>query len=314
MMSSSCKRENPPLLDYKRDARFMIQNLTDYCRIYNKNFGILLYNSPELTSNEGTLKGSLMNEFNNNIDGIIMAYPFFGFSKKGVASPDSIKSYVSNWSGFISKGNIQIYSTDIVENDAQTFEVNTSAVLLGYKPYCSYTSDFSDIPAYPASPVASNNDSIFAPQLARNYIYLKNPGSFNTKHEIIDSLSKVNYDLIILDYYFKNTYWTKQELDSLKIKPGGTRRIVYSYISLLQADDTRYYWSKSFLTNPPLWPGKTDSLDIRYHHVKYWDPDWQIQIFGNDDSYMRKIIRAGFDGILLDRIKEAYQYWEVKKP
>jgi len=41
--------------------------------------------------------------------------------------------------------------------------------------------------------------------------------------------------------------------------------------------------------------------------VQFWNPEWQKIIYGNDDSYMKKILDAGFDGAYLDNV-EAYYF------
>jgi cysteinyl-tRNA synthetase len=41
--------------------------------------------------------------------------------------------------------------------------------------------------------------------------------------------------------------------------------------------------------------------------VKFWKDDWQEIIYGNEDSYIKKIIDAGFDGAYLDNV-EAYYF------
>ena len=43
--------------------------------------------------------------------------------------------------------------------------------------------------------------------------------------------------------------------------------------------------------------------------VQYWNPTWQSIIYGNETSYVKKIINAGFDGVYLDII-DAFQYFE----
>ncbi len=40
--------------------------------------------------------------------------------------------------------------------------------------------------------------------------------------------------------------------------------------------------------------------------VRFGDPEWQRIIFGTPDSYLDRILAAGFDGIFLDRV-DAYQ-------
>ena len=41
--------------------------------------------------------------------------------------------------------------------------------------------------------------------------------------------------------------------------------------------------------------------------VNFWEKEWQTIIYGNDNSYMKKIITAGFDGAYLDNV-EAYYF------
>lgn len=52
------------------------------------------------------------------------------------------------------------------------------------------------------------------------------------------------------------------------------------------------------------WPGN--------HKVKYWHPEWQKIILGTPDSYLDKIVSAGFDGVFLD-IVDAFWHFENQK-
>ena len=53
----------------------------------------------------------------------------------------------------------------------------------------------------------------------------------------------------------------------------------------------------------PDWPGN--------YKVKYWNEEWQGLIYKNQDSYLNKIMAAGFDGVYLDII-DAFEYFEDK--
>jgi len=46
-------------------------------------------------------------------------------------------------------------------------------------------------------------------------------------------------------------------------------------------------------------------------YVRYWEADWKNIIFGNDNSYLKKIIDTGFDGTYLDLI-DAFEYFEER--
>jgi cysteinyl-tRNA synthetase, unknown class len=44
----------------------------------------------------------------------------------------------------------------------------------------------------------------------------------------------------------------------------------------------------------PEWPGN--------YSVRYWQEGWQKIIFGGEDGYLEHIVKAGFDGVYLDRV------------
>ena len=45
--------------------------------------------------------------------------------------------------------------------------------------------------------------------------------------------------------------------------------------------------------------------------MRHRDPQWQEIIYGNDNSYVKKILDAGLDGVYLDII-DAFEYFESK--
>jgi cysteinyl-tRNA synthetase len=48
------------------------------------------------------------------------------------------------------------------------------------------------------------------------------------------------------------------------------------------------------------------------HRVRPWAPEWQALLFGRPRSYLDRIIRAGFDGVWLDRV-DVYSYWREER-
>ncbi|MBL0317621.1 MAG: hypothetical protein IPP69_18435 [Flavobacteriales bacterium] len=40
--------------------------------------------------------------------------------------------------------------------------------------------------------------------------------------------------------------------------------------------------------------------------MKFWNKEWQEIIYGNDASYTKKILDAGFDGAYLDNVEAFY--------
>ena len=85
--------------------------------------------------------------------------------------------------------------------------------------------------------------------------------------------------------------------------------MVVCYMSIGEAEDYRYYWQNSWQTDRPEWLDRENPDWEGNYKVKYWYPAWQNIIFGNDESYTKRILDAGFDGAYLDLI-DAFEYYE----
>ncbi len=128
---------------------------------------------------------------------------------------------------------------------------------------------------------------------------------------MINAIAATNYDIVLIDLFFNEEEWTSSEIGQLKNKANGGQRKVISYISIGSAEKFRYYWKKGWGLHHPLWlKRKYEGYDDEFW-VKFWKKDWQDIIYGNDDSYMKKILNAGFDGAYLDNV-EAYYFLYYK--
>jgi cysteinyl-tRNA synthetase, unknown class len=140
--------------------------------------------------------------------------------------------------------------------------------------------------------------------------------------------------LLVTDYSKDGTAGralTVAEVDHLKIRPDGGRRLVISYLSIGEAEEYRYYWNRNWTkracdeVQSAASPGNaaTADGDPSWLHcenkdwrgnfiVRFWQPDWQRLIFGGPESYLDRIIAAGFDGVSLDRV-DVYNFWERQR-
>ncbi|GAB4294062.1 MAG: hypothetical protein Kow0068_18960 [Marinilabiliales bacterium] len=210
----------------------------------------------------------------------------------------------------------------------QICETNNVQVLV--TDYCSSTSYIDDsysknnnygfisiaterelniIPAYPTKPYNENTNDINLISDAKNFLYLINPENFASKNDFINSIKSTNYDLIIMDLFFNDTEFTVNEINMLKTKANGGKRLVICYMSIGEAENYRYYWQDDWKKNPPDWLYKENPNWKGNYKVLYWSKEWQNIIYGNNNSYLYKIISAGFDGVYLDII-DAFEYFE----
>ena len=106
---------------------------------------------------------------------------------------------------------------------------------------------------------------------------------------------------------------TPAQVLAMKRKSDGSRRLVIAYLSVGEAASYRPYWQQDWQRQPPPWLGTTNPNWPGAHGVHFWEPAWQRIVFDAPASMLDDIIKAGFDGVFLDRI-DAYRDWEGQRP
>src|SRR5262245_51844649 len=122
-------------------------------------------------------------------------------------------------------------------------------------------------------------------------------------------IAGATYDVFVIDYSRDGgdaSALTAGEVKRLQVKPDGSRRIVLSYLSIGEAETYRYYWKWywGWFFGAPSWRSKQNREWRGNYGVRYWQDDWQKIIFTGEDSYLDRIMRAGFDGVYLDKVDE----------
>jgi cysteinyl-tRNA synthetase, unknown class len=126
-----------------------------------------------------------------------------------------------------------------------------------------------------------------------------------------DQIAACPYDMVVIDYSRDGSdegAFTREDVARMQAKPDGKRRIVLSYISIGEAETYRYYWQWywgwSFGLVAPSWLGGQNTQWRGNYGVRYWMEDWQNIIFKGPNSYLDRIMNAGFDGAYLDKVDE----------
>ncbi len=95
----------------------------------------------------------------------------------------------------------------------------------------------------------------------------------------------------------------------MKAKQNCGSRLVICYMSIGEAENYRFYWQNSWNSSKPQWLEAENPDWAGNYKVRYWYPEWQAIIFGNSNSYLDRILSAGFDGVYLD-IVDAFENYE----
>jgi cysteinyl-tRNA synthetase, unknown class len=120
----------------------------------------------------------------------------------------------------------------------------------------------------------------------------------------VETAAQLDADMLVIDYarLGGKVPLTSGDVARLKVRPDGRKRIVISYLSIGEAEEFRWYWNADWKSTKPEWLVEENCAWPRAWMVKYWQQGWKDVIYAGAQSYLRRIIEAGFDGVYLDRV------------
>ena len=131
----------------------------------------------------------------------------------------------------------------------------------------------------------------------------------------LEPLAASTADVLVIDHGYAakhrgKTMFDVAEVEALKTKADGRRRLVLAYLSIGEAEQYRFYWQAAWCqrANAPGWMGAVNPNWPGNYPVRFWDPGWQRLILDPVEGYLAKIQAQGFDGIYLDRT-DVYGEW-----
>lgn len=309
----SCSKEDvdnisPNQEDYKESMREFVISISSYAKKIKSTFSIIPQNGIELITKDGESNGQLHQAYLDAIDGHGQEDLFYGYDEDNKATNSEQTKYLKDFLTRSKSAGNQILVTDYCSNSAFISNSNTWNKAAGFISYAAEKRELDEIPT--RKPNQENAEDIQNLSMVKNFLYFINPSGINTKSDFINQINKTNYDLLIIDYYFAGTEaFTANEINQLKKKANGGKRLVISYMSIGEAEDYRPYWKNSWTNQKPDWIAAENPDWKGNYKVKYWNQEWQSIIYGTDDSYVKKILDSNFDGVYLDII-DAFEYFE----
>lgn len=145
-------------------------------------------------------------------------------------------------------------------------------------------------------------------------------GSWHYQLQNIDVavLSNLDTDLIVIDHAEATgegppVEFSRSEIEALKTRPNGGRRIVLAYLSIGEAEEYRFYWKSTFAKSRPKWLAGANREWPDNHRVRFWMDEWKAILLRGPGSYLDRILDAGFDGVYLDRLDVHASFASEKK-
>ncbi|MGO4293642.1 endo alpha-1,4 polygalactosaminidase [Chitinophaga sp. RAB17] len=303
------KKITAAAIDYRQEMRNFVIGISQYAKARNTQFAIIPQNGQDLVTTDGESTGPLATAYVQAIDAVGREDLLFGYTGDNKPTPTADKNWMQGFLNRI-KTTKKVLVTDYCNGSVNMGKSYTTNNANGYISFAADHRGLDNIPSYPATPYGVNNTDINNIMLAKNFLYIIDPGKYASKNAFITAVSATNYDLIIMDLFFDSTtIFTAADIDLLKHKANGGKRLVVSYMSIGEVENYRYYWKTGWKVGNPPFISAEDPDWAGNFYAEYWNKDWQNIIYGNSTSYVQKIIDSHFDGAYLDLI-DAFEYFE----
>ena len=308
LLMTACGKDDAPAipdLDFRQEMRLFVKEISTYAKVRKANFLIVPQNGQEILTTNSKVDGAIAAEYVNAIDAVGREDLFYGYTSNDISTPTEDRNFLIDFCDVAKNSGKVVLTTDYCSTQSKMDDSYTQNQTNGYISFAADHRELDNVPTFPSTIHNINTNNITNIGDVKNFLYLINPSAYPTKQSFLDAVKNTNYDLVLIDLYFNDELLTVADVSSLKVKSNGGSRLAICYMSIGEAEDYRYYWTnlnKNLVSKEnPDWPGNFS--------VQYWEDSWKQVIYGNDQSYTRKILDAGFDGAYLDII-EAYEYFE----
>ena len=276
-------------------------NISKYFRSYDSGFVVIPQNGEELAFTDLDKESGLNMDYVNACDGMGVEELFYN----GDLSVDDYRLDLLR----TAKSQLKIMVADYLNDNSNLADDIQRCQNEGFICFPRVSSNYyyNEIPDS-----VINEDTLDVNKLAdaQNYLYVIGLNDkYTNKDSLIAALAQTNWDVIIMDLFFADSPLLKTDVEQLKTKANGGKRLVIAYMNIGSAENYRYYWQDDWKLHHPSWLKKPYEGYEDEIWVKFWDQDWQDIIYGNDDSYAKKIIDAGFDGVYLDNVEAFYNLY-----
>jgi len=282
-------------MDKRLEMQKLIINLSNSAKRRNETFVILLQNPKKIIFSDN-------DEVVNLISGITVEEYFFGFPKLGDISPPSLKAEVDPIIKSVEDKNKKILYIDYLM-PSQYSDYKQMIKSTPYQNalfYHSFSKNLNTIEseASQVREVNSFNDMT-------SFTYFINPEKFISKQRYFEAIKKCHSDLIVIDPDYEGVPLNSNEVEYLSLSDVGTKRFLFAYLSIGEAESYRNYWRSEWNDTLPSWIVSQNPNWKNNYVVKYWSSEWYDIV----KKQMQHIVDVGFSGVVLDTL-DSYEVFE----
>lgn len=247
---------------------------------------------------------SVNTSFVNSLDGVIQTNTYEGRYHIDTFRRDSLHRILRHINDESSSCFIGTIETNPSESFLDSFYIWNST--LGYRTSTAANEQYNTIPPkHPHNLDSIHNYTVFSPRDAKNFLMLSGHKTIELSGtgelSITGVLSDSYHDIVIINPEVtansERRMITHLELEELKQKPNGSRRLVFCTLNLTTVDKRSLIWKDEWNYELPQWLilDGYSSYRIDFHNDWY---EWRETLTGSD-SYIEQLRKAEFDGIVL---------------
>jgi cysteinyl-tRNA synthetase, unknown class len=295
MILSTCVTKPVPTddIDYRLVMKKLIMDISSAAKETRPDFGIIVNNGEELLTVRGSISSKIDMDYIDILNGFLIESLYFGSSGVDSVTAAEQRNFILPYLKKLKKAGVPVlvidYCADRVNIDA-SLKANKK---IGFMAFPAPRRELDIVPEYSAE---------------YDFLYLLNPGSFESRQVFIDTVADTRTGLVVVDGFYGSETLTRAEVSKIAAGPDGTRP-VYAYMSVGEASDFRYYWRSSWKAGRPDWLIAANPNWPGSYKVAYWDDRWKDLLLQGDSSYLSRLMEAGFNGVVLDTV-DSYQYFE----
>lgn len=203
----------------------------------------------------------------------------------------------------------RVLSYDACPTDAAVKDAFEAANRDGVLESASVAPSLADLTIPSGVPWGENSASITSLQRARNWLAPVRPTQFYSKTDWLTAESRNNYDMVVVDLNYGTEGISAADVELLKFKKMGPRRLVLARLPVGKAYDTAWYWKPDWRVDNPAFLFAPDGQQAGVFITDVGNPQWR-ELLGKT---LKGIIDVGFDGVVLTEV-DTYLWFEDLMP
>lgn len=302
-------------MDFRETMRQFVQAISAYGRSLNPNFIIVAENGLDLASKPDPQDDTLLfpaRAYIRSIDAVLQPNLLKslapGDPKEDPAITAARNQLSTNVQTAKSLG-VDIFNLEYATTAKEIDQIYAASAKQGFTPFVAASPVLGRIPAYPKSAYKANPTSLNDATQAKNFLYIAHSQGFGVTRDFVQAMSNTNFDVIITNVFHGRVPLSKLDVERLKYKKLGARRLVLAEIDVSSAATYDYFWQAGWAQGAPEFINMPHREDPDRYRTLYWDPAWQSVLYGGTASYLYGIFDLGFDGVVLKGL-DGWRYFE----